>query len=86
MDVATTQTILIIFLSTALLIFLILGIIVAALMIQILRNLRQVSRNAEETSDNIAEISRMIGTKIAPVAISASVAAIMRKFTKRSKN
>lgn len=89
MDVATGQTILIIFLSVALLVFLILGIIVASLSIAILKNLKQVSQNAEETSNNIAalssnltEISKMVSTKVAPFAVSAGIAAAIRRFTK----
>ncbi len=86
MDSSTALTILVVFLSVALLSFLILGIIAATFSIQILRNVRQISRRAEETTENLADLTKMIGSKVAPVALSAAIAAAMRRFMKNDNN
>lgn len=76
----TVETILVIFLSAALLLFLILGIVVVSIVIAILRNVRKISQRAEETTASFADISKMIGKRVAPVALSAAMAAAMRRF------
>jgi hypothetical protein len=86
MNAATAQTVLVVFLSTALLIFLVLGIIATTLAIQILRDIKQISRRAEETTQNLADISKMIGDKVAPVALSAAIAAALRRLTNSENN
>lgn len=86
MNAATVQTILVVFLSTALLILLILGIIATSLAIATLKNLKEIARRAEETTANLADLSKMIGTKVAPVALSAAIAAAMRRFSKKYSN
>lgn len=80
------ETILVIFLSAALLVFLILGIVVASIFIAILRNIRRISQRAEETTASIAEIAQLVGKRVAPVALSAAVMAALRKFKKGGKN
>ncbi len=80
---ATAETILVVFLSAALLLFLILGIVMVSIGIAILRNVKHISQKASDASDNVGDIIKMVGTKIAPVAMSAAVAAAMRRFTKR---
>jgi hypothetical protein len=86
MNEATTQTILVIFLSLTLLVFLVLAIIAASLSIQVLRNVREITRRAEETTSNLADLTKMIGTKVAPVALSAAIAAAMRRLMKSDIN
>lgn len=78
------ETILVIFLSAALLIFLVLGIVVASIFIAILRNVKRIAERAEETTAGFAEVMQMVSKRVAPLAMSAAVMAALRKF-KRSK-
>lgn len=76
------ETILVIFLSAALLVFLILGIVVVSIAISILKNVKRIAQRAEETTANMSDLVEMVGKKVAPVALSAAVAAAMRRFKK----
>lgn len=81
----TVETILIVFLAAALLIFLILAIVVVSLFIAILRNVRKISQRAEDATENVSDIVKMVGRRVAPIALSAAVAAAMRRFKKKGK-
>jgi uncharacterized membrane protein len=76
----TVETVLVVFLAAALLVFLILAITAVAIAIGILRNVRRIAERAEETTKNFSEISKMVSRKVAPLALSAGIAAALRKF------
>ncbi len=82
----SAETILVIFLSAALLVFLILGIVVAGIFIAILRNVRRIAQRAEETTASVADIMQLVGKRVAPVALSAAVMAAFRRFKKGGKD
>ena len=76
----TVETILVVFLAAALLILLILAITLVAIFIKILQHVRRISAKAENVTENFADIAAMIGKRVAPVALSAAVAAALRRF------
>jgi len=76
----TVESVLVIILAVALLLLLALGIVVAALAVGILKNVKHISQKAEETTASFADIASMIGKKVAPVALSAAIAAAMRRL------
>ena len=82
----TATEILVVFLGAALLIFLILGIVAASLMVRILRDVRTITHRVEETTENLSDIAKMVGKRVAPVALSAAIAAAMRKFKSNDKD
>jgi cell division protein FtsL len=79
----SVESVLVIFLAVALLLFLILAIVMAALAVGILKNVKHISQKAEETTANLSDIAKMVGKRVAPVALSAAIAAAIRRF--RSK-
>ena len=81
----TVETILVVALGAALLIMLILAIVVITLFIKILRNVRRISERAEDVTGNFADIAAMVGKRVAPVALSAAVAAAMRRFKSKKE-
>jgi len=81
----TVETVLVIVLSVGFLTLIILSIILISLMIAIMKNVRRISKRAEEATGNIADIASMIGTKVVPVAVSTLVAAIVRRFKNKKK-
>ena len=76
----TVESVLVIILGVALFLLLVLGIIVASLAVGILKNVKHISQKAEETTANFADIATMVGKKVAPVALSAAIAAALRRF------
>lgn len=78
------QTILVIFLSCALFILLVLAIVATVLVIGILRDFKKIADKAEEASETLGDVIRLIGKKALPMAISTIVAACVSKI-KRSK-
>lgn len=80
----TAVTVLVIILGVVLFVFLVLGIVMAAIAVGILKNVKHISQKAEETTSNFADIASMIGKKVAPVALSAAIAAALRRI-KRNK-
>lgn len=83
----TVETVLVVFLAAALLLLLILAIVLVALFIKILQHVRRISARAEDVTANFADIAAMVGKRVAPVAVSAALAAAMRRFkgSKKSK-
>lgn len=77
---STVESVLVIILAVALLLLLILGIVIASLAVGILKNVKHISQKAEETTAGFADIATMVGKKVAPVALSAAVAAALRRF------
>lgn len=76
----TVETALVIMLAVGFATLLILSIILVSIMIAIMRNVKRISQRAEEVTTNAASIADMIGKKIAPLAMSAVLAAVVRKF------
>ena len=76
----TAETILVIFLSVALLLFLILGIIVVSIAIKILGNIQRIAQRAEAATASVSDIMTLVGKRVAPVALSAAMAAAFRRF------
>lgn len=74
------ETALVIILSLGFLTLLILSIILVSMMLSVMRNLKRISERAEEVTSNAADLTAMISKKVAPLAMSAVVAAIMRRF------
>jgi hypothetical protein len=81
--VNTVESILIILLSIGFIVLLVLSIILASLLVGVARNVKHISQRAEEAAENMSDLTAMVGKKIAPIALSAVVAAAMRRF--RSK-
>jgi len=77
------EMILVVFLSTALLIFLILAIVAVSLLVGILRDLKKMADRAEEASENLGELIRIAGRRLLPLLISTVTAAVMSKFKKK---
>lgn len=78
------EQILVIFLSSALAVFLVLGIIALALIIKILKSIRHISDKAEAVSDIIEESARSISN----IKIVSSVVGAINNLThsKRGKD
>lgn len=79
------ETVLVILLSVGFITMLVLAIIMISMMIAIMRNVRRITQRAEEATSNVADIASVLGRKIAPVAVSTVVAAIVRKFTAKKE-
>jgi hypothetical protein len=77
------ETILVVFLSAALLLFLILAITLVAIAIGVARHVKNIAERADEATSNFADIAKMVSRKVAPVALSAGLAAALRRFTSK---
>ncbi len=80
------ETTLIIFLSVGLGILLLLSIIVVFIFIQILQNIHRITQKAEATTENLGEVVKAFGKKIAPLAFTTIITALMKRVTKRRKS
>ncbi len=76
----TAESVLVTILGVALLLLLLLGIVAASLAVGILKNVKHISQKAEETTTSFADIATMVGKKVAPVALTAAIAAAMRRY------
>ena len=74
------ETALVILLSIGFLTLLILSIILVSMMLAVMRNVKRISARAEEVTANAADLAAMVSKKVAPLALSAALAAVMRKF------
>jgi uncharacterized membrane protein len=79
----TVETVLVVFLAAALLLFLVLAITAVAIAIGILRHVQNIAARADETTASFADLAKMLSRKVAPVALSAAVAAVLRRFTSK---
>lgn len=70
----------VIILSVGFLVLIVLSIILVSLMIGVMRSVRRISQRAEEATANISELAALVGKKVAPFAMSAAMAAAMRRF------
>jgi hypothetical protein len=80
MTVNDVETALVILLSIGFLTLLILSIILVSMMLAVMRNVKRISARAEEVTANAADLAAMVSKKVAPLALSAALAAVMRKF------
>lgn len=81
----TVETVLVVILAIGFAVLLILSIVIASLVVTILRRLNRISTKAEQATANISEAAAMVGSKLAPVAVSTIVGLITKKFSgKRS--
>jgi ABC-type protease/lipase transport system fused ATPase/permease subunit len=81
--VNSVETALVIVLSVGMAALLVLSIILVSIMIAVMKNVQKISDRAEEATSNINELVASLGRKVAPVAVSGIVSAIMRRW--RSK-
>lgn len=70
----------VIILSVGFLVLIVLSIILISIMIAVMRNVKRISDRAEEATANVADLAAIVGKKVAPLAASAMVAAVMRRF------
>jgi hypothetical protein len=73
------ETTLVIILSVGFLTLLILSIILVSIMLAIMKNVKRISERAENVTSSAANIAEMLGKKVAPLAVSALVAAVLRR-------
>ena len=89
MDLSTTQQVLVVILSTALAIFLILSIVIAAMVIQLLTTLRNLADKAErvvQSAENVGEIIKNVITPMSVLKFGHSIFDMVSKHAKRSKD
>lgn len=79
----SVETALVIVLSVGMAALLVLSIILVSIMIAIMKNVQKISERAEEATSNVNELIASLGRKVAPVAVSGIVSALMRRW--RSK-
>jgi hypothetical protein len=79
-SVNTVEYALLIILCVGFITLLILSIILVSIMLAIMKNLKRISDRAENVTASAANIMEMVGQKVAPLAVSAIVAAALRKF------
>mgnify|MGYP001795861075 CR=1 FL=1 len=73
---------LLIILIAIFLVLLVLAVMVVVMILKILQNVRNVSQKVSDTADNIPGFLKFMGKKLAPVALSTFVGALL----KRAKN
>ncbi len=76
------ETILVIFLSTALAVFLVLAIIATSFLIKILKSVKHITDKAEAVSDIIEESARSVGN----VKFVSSIIGAIQKLNKNRKD
>ena len=79
----TIETILVIMLGIGFFILLVLCIVIASLVIIIVRRVNRLSVKAETATENISSAAAMVGTKLAPVAISTLLGLVAKKMKSR---
>jgi len=83
--VTSVETILVILLGASLFVLLALSIVLIGLLIAVVRNLHRIAKKAETATENISGLAATLSERIAPVAVSTIVAAIVRRFAGKSK-
>ena len=76
----TVESVLIILLAVGFLALLIMSIILVSMMLAVMKNVRRISERAEEATANVANLAQTVGGKLAPIAVSTLVAALVRRF------
>jgi predicted Holliday junction resolvase-like endonuclease len=74
--------IILIILSIFLAIFLLSSIVLLVILIKVINNIRRVVQRVDETTENMGELLKYTGRKMAP----AAMAALMRMVFKRAKS
>jgi hypothetical protein len=70
------QTILVIFLASALTIFLVLGIVLLAICIKIANHIKHISEKAEQITDRAEDIADFFGKAATPLAMGKIIAKV----------
>lgn len=73
------ERVLLIVLSTAFLILLVLVIVFVVVLIKILSAIRRITNRAEDATESLSSMLKMVGKRIAPVALSTLAAAAFKK-------
>lgn len=81
----TVESVLVVILAIGFAVLLILAIVIASLVVTVLRRINRISVKAEEATANISEAAAMVGSKIAPVALSTIIGLVSKKFAKGRK-
>ena len=76
----SVETALVIVLSVGMAALLVLSIILVSIMISVMKNVQKISERAEEATSNINELIAGFGRKVAPVAVSSLVSALMKRW------
>ncbi len=77
----TVELVLVVLLSVGFLTLIVLSIVVLSLMLAIMKNLKRISDRAESATSNVAGIIESLSSKLAPIALSGLVGAIMKRFS-----
>ena len=85
MSTQTSLTILVAFLSTALLLFLVLGCVLLAKMIKISNDVKKITEHAEHIAGQAEAVSDIMGKAAAPMAFSKVLSNIVENVTRRKK-
>jgi len=81
--VNTVETVLVILLSVGMVSLLVLSIIFVSILIAVARNVKRISDRADEVTGNVSELVATMSRKVAPMAVSAIAAAVMRRWRGR---
>ncbi len=76
---------LVILLSVGMIVLLILSIVLVSLLIAVVQNVRRVAQRAERATENISDLAATISQRLAPVAASSIMAALVRRFVGKPK-
>lgn len=82
----TAEQVLVIFLSTALGIFLVLSIIVLTYLIQIMKTVKRITVKAEELADKAGQIGDMVKQAAGPTAVGRVLVNLADSVFKRNKS
>ena len=79
----TATVVLIVLLSVGFIILLGLSITLIIIIIGIMRSIQRITDKAEQATESFSDLASMMTKKVAPVALSAAIAAAMRRFKKK---
>jgi hypothetical protein len=86
MELSTTQQVLVIFLSTALGIFLVLAIVIAAMIIRLLKTLRLIAGKAEHLVESAEAVGNVFKTAAGPLGILRFLHGVMDTVRSKQDN
>ena len=76
----SVETALVIVLSVGMAALLVLSIILVSITISVMKNVQKISERAEEASGNISELVSSFSRKMAPVAASGIISALIKRW------
>jgi membrane protein implicated in regulation of membrane protease activity len=76
---------LLVVLATTLFIFLILAIVAIVLVVKILSNVNKATQKVSVALDSVPEFAKLIGKRMAPVAVSTLVSTILKRARDKRK-